>query len=84
MLARQVFQSLDPAKPHSFELESSLLLAHFVRRLDGYARVFGAVRDEVDTSAWRQAAHDAFEHLARVGELVVGIDDPGEVDAARG
>jgi hypothetical protein len=74
--------------PDVFEIQGlhfcdGLSLGHLVQRFDRNERVFAAVFDQHQPAAGPQGVGHGTAHFVGVGELVIGIDEQDQIDAAR-
>lgn len=80
MLPGQPVQNAVEDEAFGFDFGARFRDAHFVLLADGDSRVFLAELDEDEAAARLERFADAAQHLLRVGELVVDIDEQGEVE----
>ncbi len=84
VLPREVGFVFQEGEAEGFVFLDGLGGGHFVEGFDGDFGVFGAVFEEVDSSAGFEGFVKRLEHFGGVGEFVVGIDHEGGVEGVFG
>lgn len=83
MLPGQAVQNTVEGETLGLDLGAGFGDAHLMLFADGNCRVFLAELDEDEAAARLEGVADAAEHLLRAGELVVDVDEQGEVERFR-
>ena len=83
MLLRQRGDVLHEFQADRVHFQPGLRFSHLVAQLDCDRRILKSILDEIHAATGLQGLNNGKHHLARMRELVIGIDEQHDVNAGR-